>query len=286
MAVAAQRFGLSDFYLTSLDAGVRSLRGPHLREAAARILNPLSYPRLMEYQLVMEMLGDLRSARILDIGSPKLPALLLAGEPLRELRSTDIRDYFIPSTEFFLSKLGYGDRLDRDIHLEVADARTLSYASEEYDRVYSISVLEHIPDGGDSTAIAEIARVLKPSGRAAITVPFDAAGYREEMVNDDVYERSSNGQPTFYQRHYDLESLYERLIKPSGLRLERIVWFGEPHVRFEPIWNRIPMTWKLPLLWAQPFLAKLFLRRLCESQQASACGVAFALVKDERAPAV
>jgi hypothetical protein len=62
--------------------------------------------------------------------------------------------------------------------------------------------------------------------------------------------------------------------------LESVAWFGEPRVRFERVWNAIPMSWKIPLLWAQPFLAKLFLKRLDERQKASACGVALSLLKD------
>jgi SAM-dependent methyltransferase len=279
MALAVRPYGLMGFYLTSLDVGVRSLLGPYKRDAAARIVNPLSYPRLMEYQLVMEMLGDLRDTRVLDIGSPKLPALVIGREAQCELYTTDIRDYFIGSTRYFLKRLGQTERLGQSLHLEVQDARELRYADGEFDRVYSISVLEHIPNDGDATAMREIARVLRPGGRLVITVPFDDRGYREEFVSSDVYERQSDGRPTFYQRHYDMESLARRLVEPSGLALEHITWFGEPLVRFERVWNAIPMSWKLPMLWAQPFLAKLFLRRLDERHRAAACGAALSFVK-------
>jgi SAM-dependent methyltransferase len=273
-------YGLVSFYLTSVGVGIRSLIGPYPRDAAARIVNPLSYPRLMEYQLVMEMLGDLRGSRVLDIGSPKLPALMIARQRQCELYITDIRDYFVGSTRLFLERIGQKDRLGKSLHLEVQDARKLTYDDGGFDSVYSISVIEHIPDGGDATAMREIARVLKPNGRVVLTVPFDERGYREEFVSSDVYERQSDGSPTFYQRHYDMASVFERLVKPSGLRLERITWFGEPRVQFEKVWNAVPMNWKIPLLWAQPFLAKLFLKRLDEPQRAFACGVALSLVKD------
>jgi hypothetical protein len=54
-------------------------------------------------------------------------------------------------------------------------------------------------------------------------------------------------------------------------------------VRFEPFWNRIPLRWKIPLLWAQPFLARIFLRRLAEDEIDAACGVALKLEKGPRA---
>jgi SAM-dependent methyltransferase len=274
MVVQTKPFGLLDYYFTSIGVGIRSLPGRHYREAAARIANPLSYPRYMEYQLAVDALGPLHGCRVLDVGSPKLPALLVARDETCELYATDIREYFTAPTAEFLTRMGLGDRLGRGVHLEVQDARHLSYANASFDRVYSISVLEHIPDSGDSVAIREIARVLKPGGILTLTVPFCARGYYEEHVDGDVYERRAEQGGTFYQRHYNLEALVERLVQPSGLILDDMRFFGEPVVPFERYWNRISMRWKLPLLWAQPFLAKLFLKRLTPEQQDAACGVA------------
>lgn len=49
------------------------------------------------------------------------------------------------------------------------DALALPYQDGHFDRVIAAEILEHIPD--DEGAIAEIVRVLKPGGMAAITVP-------------------------------------------------------------------------------------------------------------------
>jgi ubiquinone/menaquinone biosynthesis C-methylase UbiE len=236
----------------------------------------------MEYQLTVDALRPLRGCRVLDIGSPKLPALLVARDRTCELYATDIRDYFIAPTAEFLTRMGLGDRLGRGVYLQVQDARCLSYDDASFDRVYSISVLEHIPDHGDSEAIREIARVLKPGGTLTLTVPFNARGYYEEFVSGDVYERSAEKKGTFYQRHYHFDSLMERLVEASGLILEDMRFFGEPYVHFEPYWNRISMRWKLPLLWAQPFLAKLFLKPLTRDQSGAACGVALRLSRPQK----
>jgi SAM-dependent methyltransferase len=279
MNIGPQPYGLLDYYLTSVTSGLRSLPSRHPRDAAARIVNPLSYPRFMEYQLAMRDMQKLDHGRVLDIGSPKLPVLLLARHARFELYATDVRDYFVDPTRLFISRAGLGHRLDRDLHLEVQDGRHLTYADAWFDWVYSISVFEHIPDDGDSQAIADVYRVLRPGGVATLTVPFRAVGYYEEFVKGDVYERRGTGGPTFYQRHYDMDALQRRLIGPSHMRLTGMTFFGEPGLQFEQYWNRIPMKWKIPLLWAQPLLAKLFLRELDSTRLDRACGVALRLEK-------
>lgn len=271
-------YSLADYWLTSIAVGVRALPGPYPREALARILNPLSYPRMMEYALIRELLGGFSGKTLLDVGSPKLPVLLIAREPQTELVATDIRDYFIRPTAHFLQHTGRVAS-EEAVRLEVADARHLPYPDASFDAIYSISVLEHIPDAGDAEAVRELGRVLKPGGAVAITVPFDHSGCREDWLEDDVYERRFEREPIFYQRHYDCPSLHARLVAPSGLSLERLEFFGEPGFHFEARWNRIPMKWKVPLLWAQPFVARLFLKRLGIDDAGHACGVALLLRK-------
>src|SRR3954465_11658659 len=49
------------------------------------------------------------------------------------------------------------------------DLLALPFADASFDRVIASEVLEHIPD--DETAMAELTRVLRPGGLAAVTVP-------------------------------------------------------------------------------------------------------------------
>lgn len=51
----------------------------------------------------------------------------------------------------------------------VGDALALPYPDGAFDTVIASEILEHIPE--DGTAIAELARVLKPGGTLAVTVP-------------------------------------------------------------------------------------------------------------------
>jgi SAM-dependent methyltransferase len=51
----------------------------------------------------------------------------------------------------------------------VADGQQLPFPDATFDRIIAAEVMEHIPD--DEMAAAELARVLKPGGTIAITVP-------------------------------------------------------------------------------------------------------------------
>ena len=59
------------------------------------------------------------------------------------------------------------DEAEADV--KQGDALQLPFADDEFDRVVAAEILEHIPD--DSTAIAELVRVLRPGGTIAVTVP-------------------------------------------------------------------------------------------------------------------
>lgn len=51
-----------------------------------------------------------------------------------------------------------------------ADAARLPFRSDDFDGVVCLEVLEHVPD--PAQVVCEIARVLKPGGRAWISMPF------------------------------------------------------------------------------------------------------------------
>ena len=50
-----------------------------------------------------------------------------------------------------------------------ADATNLPFPDGAFDAIIAAEILEHVPD--DTAALAEIARVLRPGGTVAITVP-------------------------------------------------------------------------------------------------------------------
>ena len=93
------------------------------------------------------------------------------------------------------------------------DLRALPVPDASIDRVIAAEVLEHIPD--DLTAIAEIARVLAPGGRVAVTVPR----YGPERICwalSDAYHANEGGHVRIY-RGADLRArLADAGLRPVG----------------------------------------------------------------------
>ena len=77
------------------------------------------------------------------------------------------------------------------------DALALPFADGTFDRVIAAEVLEHVPR--DKAALAELARVLRPGGRMAVTVPR----WGPELVNwalSDAYHSVEGGHVRIYRR--------------------------------------------------------------------------------------
>lgn len=63
----------------------------------------------------------------------------------------------------------------------VMSAERLEFDKNCFDKIYSIHVMEHIPDAGK--ALSEIYRVLKPNGKAILIYPFEPIRGISEFVN-------------------------------------------------------------------------------------------------------
>ena len=60
-------------------------------------------------------------------------------------------------------------RVSAPLHAAAADVRALPFADGSFDAIYSMGTIEHFDE--TERAVAEMARVLKPGGRAVIGVP-------------------------------------------------------------------------------------------------------------------
>ena len=256
--MSEKQYKWSDFYLFNAKLGPKWF------------IKGVNYWRLVEYPWVANQLNLVPDGKLLDIGSASynLVPLLLAKEGY-SVYATDIDSRVQRLKKVFPYK---------NLVVEEQDATNLGYDQCSFDNITAISVIEHIPNDGDTLAIKQMARVLRKGGRAIITVPFNKE-YKETFVKKDVYSKEFTGEPIFYQRHYDRASLNARLIKPSDLKLAHIEYFGERIFHFENFFDRLPLALTIPIRWLMPLFTKLFTVKLKESEIDQAMAACIVLEK-------
>lgn len=223
-----------ELFKYSLSLGMNYYRsGPKKflhREALRRLLTPINVSRIYEFRRTFELLKPLKGELVFDLSSPKLLSHFLSEKSGCKVVTADMNKEEVEDWTTLTSERKKGPSW------VIADGVSLGFKDNTFDKVYSISVLEHIPGNGDAGAMRELARVLKPGGRLVITVPY-AGRYRSEFIKKDVYNLNAGQDGIFHWSHfYDERALREKLIESSGLTLEG-VYFG--YGPGSALWKRI-----------------------------------------------
>lgn len=184
--------------------------------------NPTYQRHVAAYRLCAPLLGD---GRVLDLGCG-------VGHSFSELAPRETVGVDIDA--------GALAGQDRETH--VADMRNLPFAERSFASVISVHSIEHVPD--PERALAEVARVLAPGGRAVLVTPNRLTfGPAEEIVDPyhyvefDSAELSSLCEAVFarveilglfgserYLRLVDAERReLDRLLRLDPLRLRRLI---------------------------------------------------------------
>lgn len=112
-----------------------------------------------------------------------------------------------------------------EVTTTVGDALALPYEDDSFDAVVASEILEHIPH--DDQAIAELVRVLKPGGVAAISVP---ASFPEKICW------------AFSDEYHEVEGGHVRIYAPGELagKLEQagltVTGTDKAHALHSPFW--------------------------------------------------
>ena len=237
-------------YFFALGLGFRALKRGLFAEGFRLLITPVGYWRFIPNALTYAESRRLVDPRILDVSSPKLLSVFLAGTTSKEVIATDLSDEKIFSR---WKPVAEASGLENYL-VEYQDARHLTYSDDSFDLVYSISVIEHIPDHGDTAALEEFRRVLKPGGTLVVQVPYRRQAQEIHLDRDSRGNRLS--EPCFYERYYDSAQVKQRL-QIDGLRLTRRVITGE-WINIDPLMNaasRLPRIARLFLLPLEPILA-------------------------------
>ena len=221
------RLGLTNLFRNGFSLG--------LKRTVGLVTQPInSHTRFAEYYFLggdiedaLARHGRVQGTRILDVGSPKSFGLYLAYHFAVEAHLTDIDAPTVREAECLWG--GVKQKARGGVHLSLQDARSLSYADGLFDAVFSMSVVEHIEGReGDTQAIREMARVLRPGGVLAVSVPFGETYQEQEIVGfRAAAQRTKDHARYFFQRIYSTEAVEARILRAApGLVLRRAVSVG------------------------------------------------------------
>jgi SAM-dependent methyltransferase len=219
------RFRETQYYRFGLMVGIRNLlRNGFLlgiKKTAGKLLQPInSFTRFPEYHclgnevehyLIHSLAG--RRAKVLDVGSPKCFGLYLAYQFDIEIHLTDIDRPSVREAEVLWDAIQ--SRAKGHTTFSVQDARSLNYTANEFDIVYSMSVVEHIEgQAADSDSLRSMLQVLKPGGLLLVTVPVGQEYVEQERAGfQGAARETGSGNLYFFQRIYTAATAEERLVK-------------------------------------------------------------------------
>ncbi len=180
MSTLSTRFELSDH--TELNAE----RYPW---SVGMLPKPAFYAaRLWEYPFAILAADLTPEMKVADIGCGMTAFTIY----LKEFAGCDVTgidpDIFDEGTKYFAHGVSQDFIKRTGLRILKGDFEGIPLESDSQDRVFSISVMEHVAPDTRRRGIQEIARILKPGGRAVITVDVSMVGFELNRPLDLIWD--------------------------------------------------------------------------------------------------
>jgi 2-polyprenyl-3-methyl-5-hydroxy-6-metoxy-1,4-benzoquinol methylase len=140
-----------------------------LKASNVEFYHKMSLQRLWEYAMAICYSGIKNGARVLDAGSGGsiFPAIL-------NKKGCDVYVIDLENERINWTK-GIASFLKIDLHCDVINMAELPFKKNFFDKIYSVSVIEHIYERERRKALKEMARVLKPGGIMVLSFDYDSS---------------------------------------------------------------------------------------------------------------
>lgn len=244
------------------NTALNQITSHHRRLGLKFCMKGMAYERCAELSWVVEYLRPRFDEELdyLDIGTGEspLPSFLLAHTRWNIACLDKCR--WVQRQKQFFDRVGHDhNNSRRSISVKEVDLATSDLPDESCDVITCISVIEHFEGNSDSMAMQKIASLLRPQGILILTTLMNDGFFAEFFVKKEVYGTAYSEAPVFYQRHYDVKNISQRLIQPSGLAEQQRVYFGDYGFQcFEKVMQQ-PKPLKALYAWSTPFFARRFL---------------------------
>jgi SAM-dependent methyltransferase len=193
----------------------------------------------------LDLLGLRDGERLLDVGCGTGRHVIKACERRCVVVGLDSDIWELRAVQFLGFCLGTEGRLRASGSVVGGDALRLPFADASFDRVICTEVFEHVPD--DNVLLSELARVLRPGGAIAISVPdafsewlvWRAAASRGVSPGEHV-RRYRRGQMARLLQSHGFE-VYARRFRHSLETPYWLLWLGAGDGGLR---RRLSATWK------------------------------------------
>jgi GT2 family glycosyltransferase/SAM-dependent methyltransferase len=217
--------------------------------------------RYGEYRFILDVVAPNRGDTVIDLGCEANLLMLFLGSRGSNVLGIDVDSNLDALVEERKALVHRATGIVPSVRFEVQDATDLSVEESSADFVIATSSIEHMfsPRGdGDVLAIEGIARVLRPGGLAAITVPMsNGAPFHECPAGDERFAGP--------YRLYTPEALRERLLSHPALETLRHAYLAQTtldprfdNMAFTEFWQELPPDERLKWAWANPILSAVF----------------------------
>jgi SAM-dependent methyltransferase len=144
--------------------------------------------RLWEYPFAIQAADLLPGMKVADIGCG-MTAFTIYLKDFAECDVTGIDpDIFDEGTKYFAHGVSQEFIKRTGLRVLKGDFEAIPLETNSQDRVFSISVMEHVAPEIRRRGIQEIARILKPGGRAVITVDVSMVGFELNRPLDLIWD--------------------------------------------------------------------------------------------------
>jgi GT2 family glycosyltransferase/SAM-dependent methyltransferase len=217
--------------------------------------------RYGEYRFILDTVRPELGDTVVDLGCEANLLMLFLGSRGANVIAVDVDSDLASLVQERIDQVYRATGIDPFVRFQVQDATDLQLDARSADFVIATSSIEHMFSSrgqGDRLAIEGIARVLRPGGLAAITVPMsNGAPFHECQSGDERF-----GGP---YRLYTQAALEERLLSHPGLETVRLAYLAQTtldpryeNLAFEQFWLQLPVDERRKWGWTNPMLSAVF----------------------------